>query len=332
MTPADVWIRHRKLCKKRASAKWYLKKKQREIQEQNQARQQLEAEYQQRLQRPRFSLLDQCYHRAVLAHRCFGYPVRPDTVSVWLWDYWKDTVEAQLQDLRDTFPGWPWSFPICRALRQLGMRELSQSHAGVWDALQRFRGSLGIHGPSQSVLVGPLGWVWFRLQSVQYTPSDWTRWIQAIQATYPRRVHHSTQSQNPNHTNGHTRMPTHTPNQNAAFPVDSGLCPIDWNRLVNEFEEWMQTQPPSPVSHRSSATDRLSFDSQDSLDSSLLHDIFGFHDDEQHSTQSGGSDDATETDHSFLSDTHSVESQYPVHSGPWSQPPYAVVPAHPPSQ
>lgn len=84
-TPLDVWIAHRKARKKLASAKWYAKKKKREIQDQNSKRQKLETEWQQRQQQPVWTPTQFCEWRCALEHHNRGWPVRPVDIPAEDW-------------------------------------------------------------------------------------------------------------------------------------------------------------------------------------------------------------------------------------------------------
>lgn len=311
MTPPDVWIRHRKLCKKRASAKWYVKKKQAEIQEQREHRQRLAEAFLDRQTQPLFTLEQSTYHRCFFAYYHFGYPMRPPSVSLYLWDYWKDCVEEQLDLCRHTFPRWTWSRDILVQIRRMGMCEHLQYHTGRTDAsaLRRFRDQIertSSPGRFVSLLVGPVGWMWCRLQEVQHGSLAWPRWIQAIQRMYSRHRCQANTTSTPIPISGNNTTPINSPNQKdhqATQTSDSwsgvnpdlwvsngGIQPSwcahcgEWESLVEGFETWLRTQPPSvePLS-----TD-LSLDSQDSLDSSLLRDLFR---DERPATPPNGTTD-----------------------------------------
>lgn len=296
MTPPDVWIRHRKLCKKRASAKWYVKKKQAEITEQKQHRRQLAELFSHKLTQPIFSLEQQAHNRCYLAHRCFGYPMRPIDESVWLWDYWKDCVEEQLDLCRHTFPDWCWSDDVLVALRRLGIQERRHHHSGCMDGLARFR--IHMEGPSRfvSVLVGPVGWMWVRLQQILHDSSVWPRWIQAIQRMYSRQRCQANTASTPIPINGNSTTPTTNPNQKdhqATQISDSSCCDNEhlciscslriqpswyykteaWNHMIKGFDEWLAKQPPKDLEIDTQSSHSL--DSQSSLDSSLVREIFG---------------------------------------------------------
>ena len=134
-TPPEVWLAHRKERKKIASARWYAKKKRREIREENALRQTLEMQYQaQRASQPPYVFWrtpeDRWYWQSLLDHAVRGYPVRPDSVPAEQWCTWTSTVESQLQSTRQRLRGavWqgvPWDDRFfTKILRQLGIREL----------------------------------------------------------------------------------------------------------------------------------------------------------------------------------------------------------------
>jgi hypothetical protein len=132
VTPEE-WVRHRKLRKKLASAKWYAKKKKKEIEEENTLR--LELEFQ-RAEKERLKEgwiwedpRDRAYARAVADHLYRGYPVRPEHVDPLEWSAMADVLEEALAATRQrsTWQNVPWNdFLFMKCLRQLGMRELLQ--------------------------------------------------------------------------------------------------------------------------------------------------------------------------------------------------------------
>lgn len=322
MTPPDVWVRHRKLCKKRASAKWYAKKKQREIEEQNTHRQQLEHEYQLRtFYQPVFTPQERAYHRVVLAHLRFGYPPRPDSVPVSCWDAWKDYTEEGIELTRHTFPHWRWSEAILSTMRRLGVREWYEASSFYSPparrtdsrdcgdapdvAFWRLRHQrLRCHEDVGAVLTGPLGWLFARLHEQQLSDRYWSHWIpsvRAIQASHP-----TVASPTKNPMNGYSTSPIAIPNPNDQAenpPLPPPFCsrcqqyhtslapcvpsystaslmprwvqhPESWDRLVEDFEDWLKTQPPSPERDYDHDTSSLESASQDSLDSSVVRAEF----------------------------------------------------------
>jgi hypothetical protein len=318
LTPPDVWIRHRKLCKKRASAKWYVKKKEAEIQEQREHRRRLAEQLQHKQRLPLFSLEQLTYNRCSFAHLYFGYPMCPPDVSIWLWDYWKDRVEEQLDLCRHTFPRWRWDRRILVQLRQLGIREHMHHHTGYTDgcAIQRFRSQVECTSPGRfvSLLVGPVGWMWCRLQDVVHDSTVWPRWIQAIQRMYSRHRCQASTTSTPIPIKGNSTTPMTNPNQKdhqATQTNDSsagdqsitpgrweGIQPLwcqhtgEWESLVEGFESWLRTQPPSVESADIDLSSTASSDSQSSLDSSLVRDLF---DNERPPTPPNGTTDSQPT-------------------------------------
>lgn len=155
-TDPDVWQAHRKLRKKLASAKWYAKKKEREIREQRVHRRVLEANLrdQERAAQEILRLHEarqQAYWRCVVGHHVHHYPVRPESVEPEVWCLWIDEVEAQLERTRNELRTMTWSNHVpweddvpgfTKILRQLGMRELRAGTpveerwmCGIWGVL-----------------------------------------------------------------------------------------------------------------------------------------------------------------------------------------------------
>lgn len=76
-TPSEVWIAHRKLRKKIASAKWYAKKRHTELQEQAEFRKKCEAQFQEKKKQRIWSEEQFFEWRCVTSHMVHGWPARP---------------------------------------------------------------------------------------------------------------------------------------------------------------------------------------------------------------------------------------------------------------
>lgn len=142
-TSPEVWLAHRKLCKKIASAKWYAKKKKREIQEEHAHRKQLEAAYQQKKATVPYlwtDALNRAYWRCVVEHHVRGYPVRPPNADPYEWCHQVDLVESAIQATRERLRGVKWAQHVpwdddlgfVKILRQLGWRQLHREGAPGW--------------------------------------------------------------------------------------------------------------------------------------------------------------------------------------------------------
>lgn len=150
VSPSE-WIRHRKLRKKIASAKWYAHKKAREIQEQREKRCELDQQRRDAQRQAQFLVWPDPTQRnewfAVVAHHARGFPVRPPGCDATQWRTWCERVEHEIDDLRrDTAHVWPdlpydWlrEHWIRKILRQLGIREILERHRcghTTFDAIQ----------------------------------------------------------------------------------------------------------------------------------------------------------------------------------------------------
>lgn len=139
VTPEE-WTRHRKLRKKIASAKWYAHKKQREIDEQREHREELER-LRQEADRSRYHFVWHDPGRraewfAVVACLRWGYPERPSTVEACQWRQWVERIESEIdaleQDLKTAPPRWSqwlqhtW---VRKIFRQFAIREIQ----GQWN-------------------------------------------------------------------------------------------------------------------------------------------------------------------------------------------------------
>lgn len=213
VTPAE-WVRHRKLRKKIASAKWYAQKKQREIEEQHRHRLHIEQTLREEAARSAGYLWPDQRVRdewaAVVAHHCRGFPVRPEHRCPGLWRTWCERIERELDDLREmTERGWPELRPwlretfVCKIVRQLAMRETVELHetgrTRFTDYSVPWR---GIHPYTQHRLwcTSPWNWIWIlthlgnhresfqvvwnHLHSFAWTlPSDAGQWDPLLQST-----------------------------------------------------------------------------------------------------------------------------------------------------
>ena len=160
------WMRHRKLLKKIASARWYAKKKKREIQEQRQKRQQLEAERRQREAVARGLLwpdtIQSATWYAVAAHHARGYPVLPRGQCPLQWRSWCERIDEALRDLRrktarcePTLVAGLDDPRTLKVLRQLAIRECRH---GGW--LDNCDPPAGLPPPYPFWTTSVWGWIW----------------------------------------------------------------------------------------------------------------------------------------------------------------------------
>lgn len=280
-TPADVWLAHRKLRKKIASAKWYAKKKKREIREQNQRRKELEAEYQAKQAALPWiwtSPLQRAYWRCVVEHHVRGYPPRPTDMDphTWLRD-WVDVVEDRIrttrQELQDVewarYVPWDDHMGFTKVLRQLGIRSLRTTGMD-WVT--------GIEG------------VWLA-GCIRFAGGDTVRGWDMARAVFHTRTVHPTQIQITNHirrSRPPSTPPSNTPHQKDPQDTDiqrwiahTFLFPppttmFSWYDSDDE-EEWLRnweaankedTGLSPPQLKKKDFTEE---DSQNSLPSSLDH-------------------------------------------------------------
>ena len=166
---AQEWIRHRKLRKKIASAKWYAHKKQREIEEEHTHRQRIEEDLreQERLRRGYTwpSVRQRCEWIAVVNHLAKGYPERPSTTDAILWRSWCDEIESGIDHLREKvtqwFPGcavWMNETFVCKIFRQMGIRE--KMHPDAFRSIQVPLGHRHPHDFKAMWSTSPWNWMW----------------------------------------------------------------------------------------------------------------------------------------------------------------------------
>lgn len=230
-TTPEEWQAHRKLRKKIASAKWYAKKKKREIAEENQLRHQLEEAYQATKPVYLWTPLQRAYWRCALDHHVRGYPVRPDSVEPFTWCRWVDEVEAQIQRTRVKLQdvAWarhvPWDeddLSVLRTLRQLGLREV---RSGTPVESRWMTGPLGV------VLAGCVRH-WGLAKAIEYWPPIQNAMRQTIDVHTTQRQPPSTQA---------IQYPTPNPNTN-----DGHDQHINWERWIEHT-----LFPPSSVTRMS---------------------------------------------------------------------------------
>ena len=274
----DVWLAHRKQRKKVASAKWYAQKKQREIDEENQLRWQLEQEYRAKQARSVWTPTMQAYHRAALDHIYRGYPVRPEAVPPLQWVAWADMVEEQLRASETTANGlWdhiPWDHPDFRkCLRQLGMREARwnasrTSHpreraTSISSAADAKRADhMRNHAMSSSLTTCSVLGVVFAGLAQRGLHHHWP-WVLAQM--------------------NHVFQPSNTNDHNAAYPLAHRMPPSQKpTQKTQHILDWIQQYVfPEPTSTDASSSS-VALDHSDSEDEDLdddqldyLHDTFG---------------------------------------------------------
>ena len=284
-TDPDVWMAHRKERKKIASARWYAKKKRREIQEECKLRQTLEMQYQAKLSnQPNYvfwrNAEDRWHWQSLLDHAVRGYPVRPNTVPPEQWCTWTRTVEDQLQYTRAhlrgaVWQGVPWDDRFfTKILRQLGIRELRSSHPRDprhhhSEPTTQQQSKNSSHPPSPLWTCGPWGALFAGLVRRGW-PLAW--WPHIIRITYQlptqrvptsqthptvRHVHHSTAWTTPN---THP-APHHTPQPKAdtnddVRPMESEVFQdlisiVTWTHWIR----WMQHHLFPTASHSNNPND-----------------------------------------------------------------------------
>ncbi len=96
-TAPDVWIAHRKERKKLASAKWYAKKKKKEIQSQRRKRAILHEKFIKEQEKPIWTRTQYCEWRSVLAYHVHMWPVRPMDIPAEDWCSLLDLAQEAMQ-------------------------------------------------------------------------------------------------------------------------------------------------------------------------------------------------------------------------------------------
>lgn len=329
-TTPEAWQAHRKLRKKIASAKWYAKKKDREIREQHEHRRKLEAEYQAREAAKAHRIwpdpVQRAYWRCVVEHHVHGYPPRPDSVPdprEWLRRV--DAVEARIQATRDALRGVEWARYVpwnddrgfVKILRQLGMRsgpgtEWMTGPKGVLLAgcVRRWGKTRGAIDTARAVCQSMTD------QPIQAQPTamaigeDIHHTVPAPTHTPHQKLHHSADIQR---WIVHTLFPAPTmTNEDGESWYDSEdeeQWLREWNRLERDEDDpnasYIHTRPVPPAEEDDS--NPCDVPDEDSCPSSLDH---YFHDDTSPRPRHGtpDRDECNDDNDSPCSDTESTQS------------------------
>lgn len=260
-------MRHRKLRKKIASAKWYAKKMvdiraiedeyKRKLREQHNRRQQ------QRLWTP----LQFAYNRCVTEHTQHGFPCRPASFPVFHWLRLIDLTYAAMGRIQDRHPEWahrPGYVDRWNLLKKLTFQELRKEYQLRFNDIP-----CAVEDDSESPTVDSM-WTRFRATSFPFTCSavGWLfvglLWRGVHTYMWPRICAHL-----------HHRMPM-DPNMHP-FEMAGSLDACVWldddiDQLLTQLEEEL----PSPVYSNSVTSDTKNQEEelwQDSLDS-ILNDAF----------------------------------------------------------
>lgn len=100
-TPPEVWIAHRKLRKKIASAKWYAKKRKAELAEQDQFRAECELRLQQRKAERIWSPHMFNEWRCVTSYMFHGFPMKPKYIATSQWCEMMDIVQQRMSMMEE---------------------------------------------------------------------------------------------------------------------------------------------------------------------------------------------------------------------------------------
>lgn len=124
-TPVDVWIVHRKLRKKIASARWYLKKKKGELQIQRQRRHTFEQEWKNQMSKAIWTVEQFSEWRCVCMHMFHDWPACPGTVNAIDWCKLMDLAEISIQRIGSKVTS-DWSKRKMKLCQYLVMKELTE--------------------------------------------------------------------------------------------------------------------------------------------------------------------------------------------------------------
>lgn len=273
-TPPEIWTAHRKLRKKIASAKWYAKKKKREIREQNRHRRELEAALQQSTHPWIWvDAWNRAYWRCVVEHHVRGYPPRSEDVDPHTYLQRVDAVEERIRTTRHQlrheewarYVPWDDDLGFVRILRQLGWRD----EDGTLD---------WVTGPEGVWLAGCIRFVGGDVR----TGWDMARAVFHTRNVHPTHAHTTNQAVGPHPP---TTPPSKTPHQNAdhdiqrwiahtlLFPPSPSAMHPSWYDS-DEEEDWLRewNAETTTTDHLPPTTTRYTEeDSQNSLPSSLDH-------------------------------------------------------------
>jgi hypothetical protein len=128
-TPPDEWIAHRKLRKKIASARWYLKKKQLERREEFDREQYLRAQNRKLCDGscPIWTPEQLAQWRCTTSFMFHGWPKCPASCSPVHWCELMDIAQAAIQSVQ-TLALYPWSIRKSHLVQRLTMAELYEAY------------------------------------------------------------------------------------------------------------------------------------------------------------------------------------------------------------
>lgn len=309
-TPADVWVIHRKLRKKIASARWYAKKKKSELHVQRQRRTALEQQWKDQMQQAIWTVEQFSEWRCVCTHMFHGWPVCPPSTPAVDWCRLMDLAELSIQRMgQNTTKGW--SKRKMKLCRHLVMKELCEwyrdhgcdvesVHSRIkdrnWSNSQGVNSSGSSSSSSNSSSAFRLcgGWFPFICTDVGMVFLQLAvlgqvhRWPDICRLMYQVA---SVKTMQDVHTMGdrhrHTKPPIQNPMHNPCLndPILQQLIEL---LLETELELELNNnveEDPNKTSQSSSTSSLL-----DSLDSFLLRDLFRSEQIENESDQSSRSD------------------------------------------
>ncbi len=282
-TPEE-WIKHRKLRKKIASAKWYAKKKKGIIEEENQLRKVLEEQYQEKRRQPIWDELNRAYWKCVTDYMVRGFPPRPDDFAVYDWVFITTIVEQFLDRLKHENP-WhgtiQWTHIKERTFRQLCIREVRAEYekqgrrkSAIASAVQNGRGITTsdwwhiASGGQWPTMCSSVGLVFVQLHCIGRTDC----WIDFCNAVKQVIIHHI-----PTIIHMDTRSdimpienPTHTPNANTLWdhPILNQWM-TEW--IQHEEDEHARIENDEEEEHLDTTHELDWLPEPDSLDSLFLH-------------------------------------------------------------
>ena len=300
-TTPDVWITHRKLRKKIASARWYAKKKKMELHVQRQRRIALEQQWKNQMQQAIWSSEQFAEWRCVCAHMFHGWPACPITIGAVDWCRLMDLAEMSIQRMgENTTKNWSKrKMKLCRHLVLKELCEWYRDHAcdvdsvhsrmkdRNWSNSHRVNSSSSSSSSSSSVssasrlcggwfpfLCTDVGMVFLQLAvlgQVHRWPDVCRLMYQvAVAANDSNRIHdvHTMMGDKQRHTKTPIHNPMHNPCLND--PILEQLIELMFEMEQDMEETQQQSGEPTTFSSNSSTSSSL----LDSLDSFLLRDLF----------------------------------------------------------
>lgn len=249
-TSPSTWAAHRKARKKIASAKWYAKKKKKEIKEQNMKRKELNNKIQEKMCQRIWTEQQYWEWRSVLAYHAHWWPMRPHDIPARDWCCLLDWADSSVRNILSRM-GMANTAATSKVIvtKQLCMRELAECYRthGLEEVSARIVAERKVEGSSSQwehiasqlsqsafpVATTPVGMLFVQL----FCMGQSHRWAEVCRGLYqthvipPSTTSVQTHGANPPHTMPPSQKPTVK-----TVELESRIQQM-WQQLLREEED-----------------------------------------------------------------------------------------------